>query len=82
MKKTIYAAYGSNLNLEQMAHRCPNATVLGTGELSDYQLLFRGHPSGAVATVEPCMGASVTLQVIAAKNEKCLYCNGYRAQSV
>ena len=25
-----YIAYGSNLSVEQMAHRCPDATVVGT----------------------------------------------------
>lgn len=30
MLKKYYLAYGSNLNLEHMAHRCPNAKVVGT----------------------------------------------------
>jgi len=59
MYPKIYLAYGSNLNLTQMAHRCPTATILGTGELKDYRLLFRGRNGMAVATVEPCKGASV-----------------------
>ena len=25
--KRLYIAYGSNINLEQMAHRCPNSKV-------------------------------------------------------
>jgi gamma-glutamylcyclotransferase (GGCT)/AIG2-like uncharacterized protein YtfP len=58
-ENTIYAAYGSKLNLEQMAQRCPNATILGTGELVGYRLLFRGGSYGAVATVEPKKGESV-----------------------
>lgn len=55
----IYAAYGSNLNLEQMEFRCPYATVIGGGTLPDYQLLFRGGEGVAVATIEPKKGGSV-----------------------
>ena len=58
-ENTIYVAYGSNLNLEQMEWRCPYAKVLGNAELRDYRLLFRGDNGGAVATVEPKKGGSV-----------------------
>ena len=34
-KKILYAAYGSNINLEQMAYRCPNSTVAGTAMLEN-----------------------------------------------
>ena len=44
-----YIAYGSNLNRAQMALRCPDAKVVGTGEIKDYELLFRGNRNGAVA---------------------------------
>ena len=27
--KRLYIAYGSNINLEQMANRCPNSKVVG-----------------------------------------------------
>ena len=27
--KRLYIAYGSNINLEQMANRCPNSKVIG-----------------------------------------------------
>ena len=47
-KKILYAAYGSNINLEQMAYRCPNSTVAGTATLKGYELQFRHH-----ATIEP-----------------------------
>ena len=59
MKNKLYIAYGSNLNLPQMAKRCPAAKVVGASEIKDYALLFRGGKNGAVATVEPCEGASV-----------------------
>ncbi|MDD2630163.1 MAG: gamma-glutamylcyclotransferase [Limnochordia bacterium] len=56
---TVYLAYGSNLNLEQMEYRCPTATVLGPAELTDYRLLFRGRNGGAVATIEKQEGERV-----------------------
>lgn len=59
MKNKLYIAYGSNLNLPQMAKRCPTAKVVGASEIKDYALLFRGGKNGAVATVEPCEGVSV-----------------------
>ena len=59
MNKTLYLAYGSNLNLEQMAHRCPTAKPVGATILRDYRLLFYGGNGGAVATVEPCKGKTV-----------------------
>ena len=46
--KTLYIAYGSNINLEQMACRCPTATKFGSGTISDYELQFR-----RVATIVP-----------------------------
>lgn len=58
-KDKIYVAYGSNLNLPQMAQRCPTAKVLGTSEIRDYELLFRGSRTGSYATVEPCEGKNV-----------------------
>lgn len=53
-KKILYAAYGSNINLEQMAYRCPNSTVAGTAMLKGYELQFRHH-----ATVEQNADAEV-----------------------
>jgi gamma-glutamylcyclotransferase (GGCT)/AIG2-like uncharacterized protein YtfP len=50
----MYAAYGSNLNHEQMAIRCPQAKFIQTGILKDYQLVFRG-----VADIEWNLHSSV-----------------------
>ena len=61
MKNKLYIAYGSNLNLPQMAHRCPSAKVVGASEIKNYALVFRGGRSGAVATIEPCEGSSCLL---------------------
>ena len=47
-----YVAYGSNMSVEQMARRCPGAKIVGTGVIEGWQLLFRGRPYSAVATVE------------------------------
>ena len=41
-KPRLYIAYGSNLNLPQMAFRCPTAEVVGASELKDYELLAAG----------------------------------------
>ena len=59
MNKRFYVAYGSNLNLVQMKHRCPTARLIGTGVLNDYELQFRGQPDHSFATVEPKKGGSV-----------------------
>lgn len=59
MKNKLYLAYGSNMNLPQMAQRCPTAKVVGVSEIKDHALVFRGGRSGAVATIEPQEGASV-----------------------
>lgn len=40
-RRKKYIAYGSNLNLGQMARRCPTARVIGKGEIKDHELLFR-----------------------------------------
>jgi hypothetical protein len=60
---TLYIAYGSNLNLEQMTLRCPTAKVAGATKLTGYQLLFRGGRHGAVATVENKKGSSVPVLI-------------------
>ena len=52
-RNKFYLAYGSNLNLEQMSHRCPYAIPLGPSVLPGYRLLFRGSMENSVATIEP-----------------------------
>lgn len=58
-----YLAYGSNLSMAQMAQRCPEAVYIGTAEIPDYQLLFKGSQSGSYLTVEPKSGSSVPVLV-------------------
>lgn len=59
----LYVAYGSNLNIKQMAYRCPTATLVGTGVIENYELQFKGMPTGAYATIAPCKGKSVPVAV-------------------
>lgn len=52
--KRYYLAYGSNLNLQQMAKRCPRSAPVGTAVLEGFALLFKGSPTrGFYLTVEP-----------------------------
>ena len=37
-----YIAYGSNMNLKQMAERCPTAERIGIGKVKNYELQFKG----------------------------------------
>ena len=55
MSRKEYFAYGSNLNFDQMAYRCPEATVVGTAKLDGYELAFRR----GYLTILPKEGASV-----------------------
>lgn len=48
----LYFAYGANLNLENMRHRCPAARPIKAIKVQDWRLTFCDH-----ATIEPCAGA-------------------------
>lgn len=65
----VYIAYGSNMNMEQMAIRCPNAKPIGKYTLYDYKLEFR-----RVANIIKCKGAKtpVALWSITENCEKSL----------
>ena len=63
MRFRQYIAYGSNLNLEQMKHRCPTAKFLGVGVLEDYELQFKGSLHNAHATIAPKPGGSVPVGI-------------------
>ena len=52
----LYFAYGSNINLDQMAYRCPAAQVVGPVMLEGWELLFRG---SGVATIGQKEGGTV-----------------------
>ena len=69
-----YLAYGSNLSVEHMARRCPDAIYVGTAEIKDYRLLFKQGGSGTYLTVETEEGSKVPVLVwrISAKDEQAL----------
>lgn len=73
-KKKLYIAYGSNLNLAQMARRCPDAEIAGSAELTGYRLRFCGGRTSAVATIEPDDESSVPVLVwsISERDERSL----------
>jgi hypothetical protein len=50
----LYFAYGANLNIENMAQRCPGAVAIQPWHLDDHRLMFSG-----VATVVPEVGGRV-----------------------
>ena len=59
-KEKLYFAYGSNMNLNQMAFRCPDAEVVESVRLEGYRLAFRTNGGGnGVATILPEEGSYV-----------------------
>lgn len=82
MEKRYYLAYGSNLNVWQMKHRCPSARIIGTAEIKDYRLLFKGSLTGSYLTIEKQKGAVVPVGVweVSEDDEKSLdHYEGYPA---
>ena len=65
-----YLAYGSNLNMDQMAHRCPDARPAGNYKIEGYGLVFRR----GYLTIEPAEGKSVPVGIweISEADEKAL----------
>jgi len=63
-----YIAYGSNMNQEQMAHRCAGAQLIGTGSLYGYQLEFNRHATIA-PTNNPLAAVPVAVWEISAEQE-------------
>ncbi len=58
----LYAAYGSNLDPDQMRERCPHSPAVGTGWLQGWRLTFGGEElgwEGALATLAESPGSSV-----------------------
>jgi len=51
-----YFAYGSNMDVQQMAVRCPDAVVVGTACLAGHRFLINTH---GVATVVPSRRGAV-----------------------
>lgn len=59
----LYIAYGSNLNLAQMAARCPSARVYAHGVLNNWELIYRGTKTNSHATIRRKRGSSVPVLV-------------------
>lgn len=74
MKEKLYIAYGSNMNIGQMARRCPAAKVVGNLILKGHELWFYGSMNNAVATIEPSSDGAVpvTLWSITPEDEASL----------
>ena len=66
-KKRYYIAYGSNLSVEQMAHRTPDAKIVGTAILQGWQLLFRQY---ATIRENPAYATPVLVWDISPQDEK------------
>lgn len=81
MENLLYFAYGSNMNLGQMAFRCPDGEVVEVVRLEDYRLTFCGNARWTgVATVLPQAGSYVdgVLWRISREDEKHLdFYEGY-----
>lgn len=87
--QTVYIAYGSNLDLWQMSHRCPTAVPIGTGVIKNYRIMFKGSLTGSYATIEEAAGfeVPVLLWALTAEDEKSLdryegYPKFYRKQTL
>ena len=52
--KRLYFAYGANMNIENMAFRCPDARPVCSYVLRDWELEFHGH-----ANIVPKLGSKV-----------------------
>jgi hypothetical protein len=59
----LYVAYGSNLHLEQMAIRCPDAKPICAGIVTDFKLLFRGSKTGAYCDIQYSKGDYVPVLI-------------------
>ncbi len=59
----LYLAYGSNLNIPQMNRRCPGAKLVGTTNLPDWHLEFRGSKTGNYLTLVRDSGTGVPVAI-------------------
>ena len=59
----LYIAYGSNMNVEQMKYRCPEAKLITSLYLENFRLRFKGDNNYSVATIEPAADHLVPVTV-------------------
>jgi gamma-glutamylcyclotransferase (GGCT)/AIG2-like uncharacterized protein YtfP len=76
-REQLYAAYGSNLDPDQMRDRCPHSPSRGTGWLEGWRLTFGGEElgwEGALATVveDPDCRVFVVLYDVNARDQAAL----------
>lgn len=75
MFKNYYLAYGSNLNLNQISRRCYDVKPIGSIELNDYRLVYKGRSDNfAYLTIEPYQGSIVPIGVfeVSSRDVNCL----------
>ena len=73
MEKKYYIAYGSNLSMERMKRRCPDAKAVGTANIFNCRLEFRGSGSGNYLTIVPGTGTvPVGIWEVSRADEKAL----------
>lgn len=72
--RKYYIAYGSNLNMQQMAWRCPDAVPIMRGYLEGYELFYAGSKSGNYATIREKSGAVTPIGIweISSRDEQAL----------
>lgn len=72
----FYLAYGSNTNVRQMKMRCQGAKIVGTSEISNWRLVFKGSGRSNYLTIEQARGYHVPVVVwsITAEDERNLDC--------
>ena len=78
--KRYYIAYGSNINIQRMRLRCPDAEPLGTTMLKGWELMFKKSMTGAYLTIEenPAGSVPAVIWAVSAEDEKTLdRCEGY-----
>lgn len=61
--RMLYVAYGKGLNVREMKRHCPDAELVGTGELDGYELRFKGIAQYSNLTLCPNKESSVPVAV-------------------
>lgn len=73
-----YLAYGSNLNLNEMSKRCRSSNAIGTYNLLNYRLVYKGESDDyAYLTIEKCEGSFVPLGIFEIDDKDIIYLDIY-----
>ena len=67
----LYFAYGSNMDLVQMADRCPNSATIGTAELPFHRFMINSY-GGATVVPDPASAVHGLLWNITEEDERAL----------